>query len=181
MEHSKYEATQLVRIFHWATCDLSRPSEEWLKENEEVSIKKLEAFWDWALEHCNDKETLEEFGFWMQVKYKIFDPIWLAERIDRTLEKTGGDIGWEIGFVDSLLILAKAAPEKTLSALRSHLIDGSILKKARGYIRVDSNLKEVLSILYANESTRDGTYKLINDLLPIGGGQFWPLKEILSS
>src|SRR3989338_2222906 len=153
--------------------------EEWLKENEEVSIKKIEAFWDWVLEHCDDKEALQGFGFWMQAKYKIFDPVWLADRIDKTLEKTNGNIGWEIGFVDSLSILAKAAPEKTLSALRRHLIDGKILREARGYIRVDSNLIDVLKTLYANPSTKDRTYKLINELLPIGGGQFWGLKEIL--
>ncbi|MDP2655704.1 MAG: hypothetical protein Q8P17_04255 [bacterium] len=159
---------------------ISRDSpEEWLEDHGEVSVEKLEAFWDWALEHCDDKEALQGFGFWMQAKYKIFDPVWLADRIDKTLEKTNGDIGWEIGFVDSLPTLAKTAPEKTLSALRRHLIDGSILKEARGYIRVDSNLLDVLRTLYANASTREGTYKLINDLLPIGGGQFWGLKEIL--
>lgn len=161
---------------------ISRDSpEEWLEDHEEISVKKLEAFWDWALEHCNDKEALQGFGFWMQAKYKIFDPEWLAERIDKTLEKTNGDIEWEIGFVDSLPILAKASPVRTLSALRRHLIDGNILKEARGYIRVDSNLIETLKILYTNASTRDDTYKLINDLLPIGGGQFWGLKTILKS
>jgi len=159
---------------------ISRESpEEWLADHKEVSVKKLEAFWDWALEHCDDKEALEGFGFWMQAKYKIFDTAWLADRIDKTLEKTSGNIEWEIGFVDSLPILARAAPEKTLSALRRHLIDGSILKEAWGYIHVDSNLLDVLKTLYANASTRDGTYNLINELLPIGGGQFWGLKEIL--
>lgn len=151
----------------------------WLKEHPEVDPKKLEAFWDWALEHCSDKKALEEFGFWMQTKDDIFDSVWLAERIDKTLEKTGGDIDWEIGFVDSLPALAKVAPERTLSALRRHLIDGSILKEARGYIRVDGNLTEVLGTLYSNPSTKNGTYQLINELLPIGGGQFWGLKDIL--
>lgn len=153
--------------------------EQWLKEHPEVSVKKLEEFWDWALQHCNDKEALQEFGFWMQAKCKIFDPAWLAERIDRTLEKTGGDVEWEIGFMDSLPILAKVAPEHTLSALRRHLLDGKILKESRGYVRVDNDLIETLKILYVNSSTQEGTYKLINDLLPIGGGQFWGLKEIL--
>lgn len=152
---------------------------DWLKEHPEVDVKKLEAFWDWALEHCEDKEALKEFGFWMQTKDDIFDPIWLADHIDRTLEKTNGDIDWEIGLMDSLPALAKVAPEKTLSILRRHLIDGSILKNARGYIRVDSDLIDVLKVLYANPATKDGTYKLINELLPIGGGQFWALKDVL--
>lgn len=155
--------------------------EEWLKDHPEVSVRKLEAFWDWALEHCSDKEALQEFGFWMQAKYKIFDIAWLAEHIDQTLEKTGGNIEWEIGLMDSMPILAKAAPERTLSALRRYLIDGKILKEARGYIRVDNDMTETLKTLYANASTHEGTYKLINDLLPIGGGQFWGLKEILKS
>ena len=152
---------------------------EWFAEHPEVDVEKLKDFWDWALEHCDDKEALKEFGFWMQVKDDIFDATWLADHIDMTLEKTGGDIDWEIGFADSLPTLARIAPDKTLSALRRHLIDGSILQRARGYIRVEGNLKESLSTLYTNESTREGTYQLINELLPIGGGQFWPLKDIL--
>ena len=152
---------------------------EWLKEHPEVDVKKLEAFWDWALEHCDDAEALKEFGFWMQVKDGIFDPVWLAEHIDKTLEKTGGDLKWEIGFVDSLPLLAKVAPEQTLKSLHRHLINGSILKEARGYIRVDSKLIDVLKTLYQNASTRDGTYKLIDELLPIGNGQFWGLKDVL--
>jgi len=152
---------------------------DWFTEHPEVDQKKLEAFWDWALEHCNDKEALQEFGFWMQTKDGIFDSVWLADHIDRTLEKTNGNLDWEIGFVDSLPDLAKVAPDKTLSALRRHLIDGNVLKEARGYIRVDKTLTDVLETLYANASTKDGTYKLINELLPIGHGQFWGLKDIL--
>lgn len=152
---------------------------DWLIEHPEVDQKKLEAFWDWALEHCDDKAALQEFGFWMQTKDGIFDSVWLADHIDRTLEKTNGNLNWEIGFVDSLPDLAKVAPDKTLSALRRHLIDGNVLKEARGYIRVDKTLTDVLETLYANVSTKDGTYKLINELLPIGHGQFWGLKDIL--
>lgn len=152
---------------------------QWLADHPEVKMEKLEAFWDWALEHCNDAEVFQEFGFWMQTKDELFDPRWLAEHIDKTLQKTKGNIDWEIGLVDSLPALAKVAPDQTLSALRSHLIEGSILKEARGYIRVDSNLLGVLKTLYENASTREGTYKLINELLPIGGGQFWSLKSVL--
>jgi len=152
---------------------------DWLIEHPEVDQKKLEAFWDWALEHCDDKAALQEFGFWMQTKDGIFDSVWLADHIDRTLEKTNGNLDWEIGFVDSLPDLAKVAPDKTLSALRRHLIDGNVLKEARGYIRVDKTLTDVLGALYANASTKDGTYKLIDELLPIGHGQFWGLKDIL--
>ncbi|MEK7524715.1 MAG: hypothetical protein AAB588_06860 [Patescibacteria group bacterium] len=155
--------------------------EEWLKEHPEVSVDKLKFFWDWALTNCNDKIALQKFGSWMQAKYLQFDPAWLADHIDRTLKKTGGDIDWEFGFMESLPILAKAAPDKTLSALRCHLIDGSILKEARGYIRVDTDLLKVFKILYENLSTRAGTYALINGLLPIGNGQFWELKEVINS
>ena len=81
--------------------------------------------------------------------------------------------------MDSLPMLAKDAPEKTLAALQRFLIDGSILKEARGYVYVDGDLIEVLKTLYKNTSTKDGTYKLIEELLPIGGGQFWNLKKAL--
>lgn len=170
--------SEFISFIGRSVISRDRPK-DWLKEHPEVDTKKLEAFWDWALENCTDKKALQEFGFWMQTKDGIFDPVWLAERIDKTLEKTGGDIEWEIGFVDSLPVLAKSAPKKTLGALRRHLIEGSILKEARGYIRVDANLMEVLKTLYAHASTKRGTYALINDLLPIGGGQFWGLKEVL--
>ncbi len=169
---------ELISFMGRSVISRDRPK-EWLHEHPEVAVKKLEAFWDWALDNCSDKEALQEFGFWMQTKYEIFDPIWLADHIDRTLEKTNGNIDWEIGFIDSLPTLVKVAPEKTMSSLRRHLIDGSILKEARGYIRVDSNLIDVLRILYSNPLTKGGTYKLINELLPIGGGQFWELKKVL--
>ncbi|MFA6459208.1 MAG: hypothetical protein WCV79_02320 [Candidatus Paceibacterota bacterium] len=152
---------------------------KWLQEHPEVKAKKLEEFWDWALQNCNDKEALQEFGFWMQTKDDIFKADWLADHIEKTLAKTCGDLEWEIGFIDSLPTLAQIDPEKTLKSIRSYLIDGSILKTARGYIRADKNLIDMLTILYKNKSTRDGTYKLINDLLPIGGGQFWSLKKII--
>jgi len=169
---------EFVSFIGRSVISRDRPK-DWLKEHSEVNPKKLEAYWDWALDNCDDKKTLQGFGFWMQTKDDIFDTVWLADHIDRTLEKTGGDIEWEIGFVDSLPTLANKAPEKTLSALRRYLIDGSILKKARGYIRVDGNLIDAMKTLYTNNSTKGGTYKLINELLPIGGGQFWGLKDIL--
>lgn len=151
---------------------------QWIAEKK-VNVKKLSDFWEWALLHCADKEALKEFGFWMQTKHKIFNPVWLAEHIDKTLEKTGGDVDWELGMVDSLPDLAKAAPEKTLSILRRYLLDGSTLRERPGYLRMDQDLRVVLRDLYANSTTKEATYQLINDLLPIGNGQFWDLKDIV--
>lgn len=154
--------------------------EKWLEEHPEVQIEKLQQFWDWVLERHEDPEVYKGFGFWMQAKYKIFDHKWLAKRIDKTLEKTGGDVGWELGLMDSLPNLVKADPGVTLSILRRFLIDGSIAERARGHIRTESeDLLETLRTLYRNTETKEGTYALINDLLPIGNGHFWNLKAVL--
>lgn len=144
-----------------------------------IDFKKLEVFWDWAFTNCKDSEVFREFGSWMKVERGIFDPIWLAEHVEKTLEMSGGDIEWEIGFIDSLPALAKVAPEKMLSILRRYLVDGPLLKKPGSYIRVDKNLTEVIQSLYDNPSTKSDTYNLINDLLPLGNGRFWSLMDIV--
>lgn len=151
---------------------------QWLKENE-VDVKKIKALWDYILEHCEDKEALQEFGFWMNVEKGVLDPTWLVERIDKTLEKSGGDIEWEIKLMDSMPTLAQTDAEKTLSILRRFLLEGTILKRGTGFVRTDVDFMETFKILYSK--LPDKTRALINDLLPINSGQFWGLKEILKS
>ena len=149
---------------------------QWLKEND-VNVKKLEALWDYILEHCDDKEALQEFGFWMNVEKGVLDPAWLADRIDRTLKNSGGNVKWEIKLMDSMPALAETSPEKTLSILRNFLLEGTILKRGPGFIRTDIDFMETFKILYAK--LPDETRLLVNELLPINSGQFWILKEIL--
>jgi hypothetical protein len=160
------------------TLSRERPA-AWIKEHE-VDIEKVKSFWDWALEHCNDPEVLGEFGFWMKNEDGILDPHWLAEHIVCTLEQTGGNIHWELGMMQSLPQLAQVAPQEALQIIRLYLTGPTIPNgKPRAWLHVDEDLIAIFQDLYKNPSTKEGTEKLINDLLPRGNGQFWRLKEVL--
>lgn len=152
--------------------------EKWYIDNKTTIDEKLKKLWDWILIHCDEEEALREFGYWMTTKSDIFDATWLAERIDQTLKKTKGDVDWELGLTDSLLDLAKAAPKTTLSILRRYLVESQPQQQWL-YMRLAENLKEVLEVIYKNEEMREEVYRLINDLLPLGNGRFWHLKEIV--
>ncbi len=140
--------------------------------------EKIMNFWDWALKHCNDPGALKEFGFWTNTEKSIFDVPWLAEHVRKTLEKTDGAIDWDYGLNHSLPAFAKEAPEDTIKILRLYLLRGADEQTSR-WIYVDQQLTNVFKTLYQNPATRDETYKLINDLLPIASGRFWGLKEVL--
>jgi len=163
---------------------ISRESPKvWLAENDNVKMERLEQLWNDLLKNDNiEASAFKEFGFWMQTKDSLFaDTKKLAERIDKTLERSNGDIDWEIGLTDSLPALVEVAPHATLSILRRHLAEGTIIKRARGYIHVDDRLKNVFKMLYSNpdKEIKDGTYALINELLPLGNGMFWDLRKII--
>jgi len=161
-------------------CISRERADLWLQVNKGVSIEKLQSFWDWVLVNCEDKEALTAFGFWMKVEPSVLEQKWLAERIKKTLEKTSGEIEWDYSLTESLPALVKAAPEETLCILKLYLLQETMFNKHRGWIYVEENLVKVFRTLYMNPPTRDGTYKLINDLLPLGNGQFWKLKEALN-
>jgi hypothetical protein len=93
--------------------------------------------------------------------------------------KTSGSMDWDIGLEDSLTTFVNQAPEQTLHILRLALVEGGS-KDQWVYMRYMNKLEEPLKALYMNPLTRDETYKLINDLLPLGNGRFWSLKDIVS-
>lgn len=148
-----------------------------MKDENQIK-KKIMAFWDWALEHCHDPGALKEFGFWTNTEKGMFNVAWLAEHARKTLQITGGAIAWDYGLNQSLPAFAKEAPEDTLEILRSYLLRGATEETSR-WIYVDSRLTDVFRTLYKNSVTKEGTHKLINDLLPIASGRFWQLKEAL--
>jgi hypothetical protein len=154
------------------------PPEKWFSDQQDVVTNKLQKLWNWILEHCNDAKTLKEFEFWISTT--VFEPVWLADHVDQTLKKGKVQIDWEIGLEDSLPEFANCAPEKTVSILRSYLIENG-----RGgrqlFLTSPKNLKEILTKLHANSVTKKDTYHLINDLLPLGNRRYWDLKEIISS
>lgn len=152
---------------------------EWNKEHG-VDIEKVRVFWDWALDHCDELDALKEFGFWMKAEDGVFESKWLAKHIVKTLEKTGGDIRWELSMMQSLPDLARIAPEDALRILRLYLAAPQIPKdNPRAWLYVNDELISIFKILYENQGTKNHTEQLINELLPRGNGQFWRLKEVL--
>jgi hypothetical protein len=98
--------------------------------------------------------------------------------VNRTLEKTGGEIEWEHGLVTSLTKLAEAAPQETLTILRLYLLDWGLGGRQRPFFMRD-DVKSALGYLYGNADTKAGTESLINDLIHKGGKPYWVLKKLL--
>jgi hypothetical protein len=152
---------------------------KWI-ESSKIDIGKLKQFWDWALEYCNDAEALFGFCFWIAAERNIFDPEWLAKHVRDTLEKTGGNIEWDYGLMQSLPILAESAPKDTLQILRLYILGSKGLVRRGTWFYVDDNLLNIFRTLYKNQIVKDDTYKLIDELLPIGNGRFWKLKDAVN-
>jgi hypothetical protein len=160
-------------------CILRQDIEVWAAANKS-SIEKIKTFWDWALTNCSDADTLLSFGYWMKAEANVFDQKWLADHIVQTLRKTGGAIDFSFAVIQSLKVLAPIAPEAVLETLRLHLHTGRVDNPSRpGWVHVDDDLVNTFKALSAATTTKEGTRKLINDLLPLGNGQFWRLKEAL--
>ncbi|MCK9329520.1 MAG: hypothetical protein M0Q94_06560 [Candidatus Cloacimonetes bacterium] len=147
-----------------------------------IDIERLKGFWDWAINNIADQEVLSGFGFWMNTKEGVLDKVWVSERAYKTLEKSQGKLDWEYGLMKSIVELATLAPENTLKILKLYLDSRYITKSLDGFphsIYVDREIFDSLKTLYQVPSIRDDVYSLINDLLPVGSGLFWKLKEII--
>jgi hypothetical protein len=153
--------------------------EEWLKKNPEVKPEKMLAFWDWVLEHVSDPEVFSAFGFWINTKVKIFDPADLVTRVRATLEKSKGKMSWEYGLMEALPIFAKISPKDTVEILRLYFTEMDTSVQARGFMHIDADLIAVFKTLFQNLDTKELTRKLITDLLPVGGGVYWVLKQAM--
>jgi hypothetical protein len=160
-------------------CILGTEGESWIATST-VGVSRLEAFWDWALDRCAAVDVLAAFGYWMKADAGLFENEWLAIQIHRTLEKTNGIIEWEHGMMESLQSLAPVSPGAVLESLRLNLLVGRVANPAdRRWVYVDDDLVQIFKILYVAQATKEPTRKLINDLLPLGNGQYWRLKEAL--
>jgi hypothetical protein len=160
-------------------CILRTEDESWTATST-VGVNRLQEFWDWALGRCADVDVLSGFGYWMKADAGLFESEWLANQIRRTLEKTKGVIEWEHGMMESLQSLASVSPGAVLESLRLHLLVGRVANPTDGrWAYVDDDLVEIFKILFVDPATKESTRKLINDLLPLGNGQFWRLKEAL--
>jgi len=152
-----------------------------LKENA-TSKQKLHDFWDWALEHCIDKEALQEFDFWMNAEKGVFDIPWQAERTKKTLEKTDGMVDWDFGLMRSIPTFAKSAPSDTLEILHLLLLQGGVRsKRMQRPFYMENEAYEAFDVLYKNGDAefKKKIYQLIDDLIREGGSAFWKLKDVL--
>jgi len=161
------------------SCISRENAGDWIKANK-IDIEKLKRFWDWALENCDYPEALAGFAFWIDSKWNVFDPAWLAQHVRLTLERTVGNLEWDHGMMLSLPIMVKSAPDDTLKILRLYLLGTKGLTSRRPWLYVDDELMGIFKTLYDNPVTKVGTYRLIDELLPIGSGQFWKLKDVIT-
>ncbi len=153
--------------------------EQWFLDNHQEVKNKLIQLWDWILSNVQDPDIYGAFEFWINTK--VFEPVWLADHLERSLKITSGHLDWDIGLMDSLNELAQSAPGKTLEILNLYLLDGQRSGNNRWFIQIP-RIKEILRMLYGEPDTkiREGVRQLINDLLPLGNGRFWELKDILN-
>lgn len=151
-----------------------------LLEEEPESKRRLRDLWDWLLKNYKDPHTFRVFGFWINLEKGIFEPAWLADRVNRTLAKTRGVVDWDRGLSESIVQLSKSAPQDSLAIARWHLLEGYIRGEGRKqFFSLDIEWTEALKILHDNPETRPGTIALINELIREGGSMFWSLKKII--
>lgn len=150
-----------------------------LKKNPE-SKQRLRDLWDWLLKDYKDPRPFKEFGFWVNLKKEIFEPVWLADRFNRTLAKTKGVMDWDRGLTESIVQLANSAPKDSLAIARWYLLEGCVRGDGRKrFYSLDPEWSDALKIIHEYPGTRSGTAALINELIREGGSMFWSLKKII--
>ena len=155
---------------------MSRASEHLARRPERK--KWLRDFWDWLLEKHENPETFRQFGHWIDLKKKIFEPAWLAERVRKTLEKTNGIVEeHELNNTETNVQLARAAPKDTLEIARLYLLEGEVRNDKSYWSLNGDEWDDALRILYETPETKIGTEGLINEL--VKGRPFWDLAEIV--
>lgn len=141
--------------------------------------EKLKVLWDWILKNCHEETVFVHFGFWIGNKKLFFnDSKWLATQLLSTLEKSNGDLEWEIQVMEMMTKLADEQPKETLEIIRLLLLrlcdPGSYTYAGLMY---GGNVESALKIIY--EKMEDEVEKVINELLVKGSSKFWSLKSIL--
>lgn len=153
---------------------------EFLKK-EPRGVQRIKEFWDWLLINYNETKPFTEFGFWFSFKKSIFEPVWLAEHIRKTLEKAKGVTTWDYGLTESVVELSKAAPKEMALVARLHFLEGQVKNPQKNFpFRVEREWIEAFKILYNNSDTKEKIYTLIDDLIREGGSSFWTLKSVLN-
>lgn len=160
----------------------SNASADGLLKKDPLAKKNLKELWDYLLRNCADPKPFIRMGFWISLEKDIFEPIWLAKHIKRTLRKTKGVLDWDRGLAKTVSKLAEEAPKDTLEIARLYLLEGGVRgDMQRRPLYLDNEWAEALKILYENKETKSGTYTLIDELIREGGSTFWSLKEMMDN
>ena len=138
--------------------------------------KRIKKLWEWLLENYSNPELFRYFGLWISLENNIFELKWLANKVQKTLIKTEGDLDWGRGLIKSMTKFAYNAPEDTLIIIRSYLLGVKTKRKLRMFY-LEQDWIDAFRILYKNYPEK--TRRLISDLIKKGGQVFWPLKNVL--
>lgn len=152
-------------------------------KNHPEGKQRLKEFWDWLLKNHNNPKTFKEFGLWINLEKEIFEPVWLAQRVKETLEKTSGIVERQHGLMESSVQLAQEAPEETFEIARLYLLIGGVHGGQRQTLMLwDSDIKwiQAFEILYSNPATKVQTEALINQLVREGDQAFWSLEQVVA-
>lgn len=145
--------------------------------------KKLEDLWVWILNNSVKGEDVvfANFSFWVSEKQMLFTDLkWLANHLQKSFEKSGGDMKWEHGIIEKLSDFALVSPEETLKIIELYLMFQITTGPGHyTYFSYGDNGTKALKILYQNPVTKSGVEKLINDLLIKGSNRFWDFKKVL--
>lgn len=146
-----------------------------------IDVDKIFNLWEILLDSVSDKEVLSAFSFWINFKSNIYkDEERIVDIIVKTIKKSDGALEWEYNLMKSLVYLSEKYPEKTFEIincyLRGNYINNTGQFKYSFYI--DDDIFNSLDIIYKSTGLQKEIGSLISDLLPIGNGQFWKLKEI---
>lgn len=153
--------------------------DNFVESNESVK-DNLKKMWEWVLENRTEPELFEEFGFWVNTNKDIFNVNWLADKIKKTLEKSSGNLKRDYELTKSIEVISHKSPEDALKiAELILLIDGVRGNNQRRMYYIEGEWKDALNNLYHNPVTKQGTYRLIDDLVREGGSTFWGLKDII--
>lgn len=148
----------------------------------ESAKENLKKIWEWVLDNRTEPELFGEFGFWVNVNRGLFEIDWLADKIKRTLEKSKGKFKRDYELTKSIVTLSQNAPEDALKiAELVLLIDGVRGNNQRRMFYLEGEWQEALQNLYQSSITKQGTYRLIDDLIREGGSTFWGLKSIIEN
>ncbi len=151
-------------------------------KNHPEGKQRLRDFWSWLIENHNSPETFREFGLWINLDKGLFEPVWLAQQVKETLEKTKGVLESENDLRESSVRLAQEAPEVTLEIAWLHLLEGGVRGGKRKTIMrwdLEEMWIDAFKTLYRNSTTKEKTERLINLLVLEGGQRFWALGEIV--